>query len=229
MIEVDELHGLPAALVDVASDPGRVAVLHRILGEFCHQFRNKLNSLKLSLYLAKRCHGSREARIWTDLEEKYRDVEQFMDQFQLICRPMALAPVRLSLEMFVQDRRRFWESCISVHGRRLELLPPPEPTIGWFDPCRLAQGMDALVAWRAQAGEAGSPIRIRWWAQDDLICLEWDEPIDLHADDFAGSSQEQSLALPMLARIMSVHHGQLSLTLEEHWTLLLRWPREIVE
>src|SRR5262245_63205500 len=45
---------LTGSLFRVATDASMVVALHDVLGSFCHECRNTLNSLKLSLYLAKR-------------------------------------------------------------------------------------------------------------------------------------------------------------------------------
>ena len=46
------LDGLTPLLCRIVSDPAQLESLHEVLGGFCHQSRNLLNSLKLSIYLA---------------------------------------------------------------------------------------------------------------------------------------------------------------------------------
>src|SRR4051812_10760623 len=54
MSKVVEGNRLTSSLCRIAADPAQVGTLYEILGGYCHQCRNTLNSLKLSLYLARR-------------------------------------------------------------------------------------------------------------------------------------------------------------------------------
>src|SRR5689334_2037426 len=101
-MESELASGLELDLIGVAAHPARIKGLHHILSEFCHLFRNKLNCMRLSLYLAKRQAPPDMVTRWAELEARYREVEQFLDQLQLICRPMPLKPMSLDLGQFLE-------------------------------------------------------------------------------------------------------------------------------
>jgi len=65
----------PERLWQIASDPIRVAALHGLVGDFCHLLRNRLNSLQMSLYLARRDDATVEPEVWNELDRQYRAAE----------------------------------------------------------------------------------------------------------------------------------------------------------
>lgn len=221
MIEVECAAGPELDLVGVASHPAQIKGLYQILGEFCHLFRNKLNCMRLSLYLAKRQAAPGSAERWADLEAKYRDVEQFLDQLQLICRPMPLTPITLELGRYLEERRPTWERWLKEGGRRLILVPPVPESVAIFDPNRLIQALDALMAWRAGEGRAGSLIRLTWQTREGQTQLDWEEP-EGPGPSLVWSSN--SLALPIAVRIMTAHGGSLELSESLGLRMCLRWP-----
>jgi hypothetical protein len=225
MVEQRTVDELITSLVRIAADPKQVSSLHEILGSFCHQCRNLLNSLKLSLYLARRDQRAAVDDSWNVIEPRYRAVEQFYDRLQLICRPMALVPLRTSLASLLDDRYPSWAEWMAEHDRRLEWNPPEAPTIGEFDPIRLGEGLDAFVAWRAQAGAPGEPARLSWREEDQRFRLDWDEsgaPHSRHGD--ACGECTGSFALPLLARVVSVHGGTIDVDFREGLHLRIQWP-----
>src|SRR4051794_23741478 len=163
-MESEIASGLALDLVGVATHPARIKGLHHILSEFCHLFRNKLNCMRLSLYLAKRHASPEMVARWAELEARYREVEHFLEQLQLICRPMPLKPIALDLGRFLEEHRAIWERWLSVGHRRLALVPPISESVCSFDPNRMAQALDALMTWRAGEGKPGSVVRISWRA-----------------------------------------------------------------
>jgi hypothetical protein len=214
--------GLAVSLLRVSSDPAQRARLHQLLGTFCHQCRNTLNSLKLSLYLAKRSAAPDKLGPWNDLEPRYRDVEQFFERLQLIVRPMPLTTVRLPLALLLEDRGAAWSALLAARERRLDLAPPCESSTVAYDPLRLGDALDSLVAWRAEAGPAGQPARLRWDTVGGQAFLEWSEA--------AGSGREppcdgpQSLVLPLLGRVASAHGGSVSVDARDGLRVGLSWP-----
>ena len=221
-------YALATALLRIASDPARVTVLHDLLGGFCHQSRNVLNCMKLGFYLFKHGGDSRESEpLVRDLEPHYLDIERLFDQLQTICRPMALAVVELPIDYLIDEHRGRWEASLSGRGRHLELSPSPVPSVARFDPTRLGQALDAFVEWRAEAGPAGRPVQLRWKTEDDQLCLDWEEP---DAPRLVPSTPVcgrcESLALPLMARVVAAHGGRLSLDLLDGFRVGLRWPRD---
>src|SRR5258708_33631505 len=77
---------LADALTRLVNDPARVDSLHDLLGPFCHESRNLLNSLKMSLYLARRADGRAESHCWNDAERYCLELEQQFDRIQMVCR-----------------------------------------------------------------------------------------------------------------------------------------------
>jgi hypothetical protein len=221
---------LAGALARVAADPDLTRHLHEVLGAYCHRCRNHLNSLKISLYLARRVGGSGGQNVWRDLEPRYELVERFVDRLQLICRPMPLSLVRLPLSLLIDDRRGAWSEQLQGQGRRLIVSPPEGPEVGDFDPMRLGQGLDGLVSWRSRAGDPGSDLRVSWTADRGTFHVVWDEPPGPGPDpgfgppDGSAADSTDALALPLLTRLMTLHGGALLQARRSRWRLDLRWP-----
>src|SRR5262249_27083980 len=156
--------------------PGESHHLSEVFGAFCHQFRNGLNSLRMSLYVAEKLGKPLDDDTWSDVEARYAALERFIDRFHQICRPLPLSPVRLPLAALSHDRRATWSGVLAGGGRRLVVIPPAAPASGAFDPLRLGQGLDDLVAWRARVGDAASNLRVRWSADGGAFRVTWDEP-----------------------------------------------------
>lgn len=229
---------LASSLALAADDPFKADQLHTIFGKFCHDFRNLLNSLRMSLYLARRATGPDREAAWLDLEPRYSIVERFIDRFHLICRPMNLSFVKLPLDVLFDDRKTAWSQLLLSRGRNLILVAPSGLTVGDFDPMRLGSGFDDLVAWRAVAGGPQTDLRVRWSTDARSFRVDWDEPpcskplglddpsrenpppIPLEADLLA------ALTLPLLTKIMSSHGGSLQTggSDGDRWRLNLRWP-----
>lgn len=224
MVDEDAGGTLARSLISAVSDPGQLQELYAILGDFCHLFRNRLNSLKLSIYLAKR-GGPLPGNVgWADLERDYQQAEQLMEQLQIVCRPAPVSSMRLPLGMLLDDRRPVWSEWLAARGRRLDLEGPRKPAIGDYDPARLAQGLDALAAWRSEAGEPGTAVLVRWRAESDQLQMEWEEPNAKSPGRGKEESSAASLALPLLARVMADHRGSLALAPGSGLRLRLQWP-----
>ena len=225
----------------VAADPVKSAQLPTIFGQFCHDFRNLLNSLRMSLYLARKAQGPNLEVDWGAVETRYSAVEKCIDRFHLICRPMRLNPVRLSLGVLFDDRIRSWGRLLEARGRRLIVVAPDESPEGDYDPMRLASGLDDLVAWRTIAGARETDLRVRWSIDAQVFRVDWDEPRaheprgpddDCRETTPASSSEADLLAvltLPFLTRIIASHGGtvQSSGPDGDHWRLSLRWPLDV--
>src|SRR4051794_40430957 len=75
MVEVGADGDLSCDLLPVALDSTKIDALYGLLGEFCHNVRNRLNSLKLGLYLARRFDPDLDATRWRPLEREYLELE----------------------------------------------------------------------------------------------------------------------------------------------------------
>ena len=214
--------GLTASMLRVASDPSERARFYELLGGYCHQCRNTLNSLTMSLYLASRGPDSDGLALWTDLEPNCRAVEQFLERLQWIIKPMQPALIRLPLSTLMDEYRVAWSEAMSVRGRKLEWISPPEAMAVAFDPFHLGKALDALVCWRAEAGPAGESAQLRWGVEGDQSYLEWFE--QRASDERLPADQVESLALPVVARVAIAHGGSVSVDARDGLRVGLRWP-----
>src|SRR3954453_13488312 len=80
----DQGEALSESLSRIVVEPGRIETLHKILGPFCHESRNLLKILKMSLYLAKRDSDCPRGPSWDQVDRQLLVVEQFYDRLQLI-------------------------------------------------------------------------------------------------------------------------------------------------
>jgi hypothetical protein len=231
---------LSRALARVAGDPRLTRHLHGAFGGFCHEFRNLLNSLRLSLYLARKTAGDASADVFSRVDRRYAVVERFIDRFHQVCRPMPLALVRVPLATLFDDRHAAWSDVLRRRGRRLVLSPPRDAKPAAFDAMRLASGLDDLVAWRALVGDPSTDLRVTWSTNVQNV-ITWDEPpahrpasrVDADADDpswtDAGATDDgpqvlEALTVPVLSRVISSHGGALEHGTSRPWRLTLRWP-----
>jgi hypothetical protein len=240
VLEQSGTEQLAVGLRRVAADPRLTHRLHELLGGYCHQCRNLLHSLKLSLYLARRSGGpagedSGDA-VWVDVEPRYLELERVFDRLHQVCRPMPLSPVRLGLDMLIDDRRDDWSRTLAERGQGLEIERLAGDLFGGFDPVRLGQGLDDLVTWRSRAGRPGNVLRLRYGAGDGSFKLDWDEtrpagaranpgPAAADPDVEAVTTRAYGvLTVPVLARVMALHGGDLETADRGRWWLRLRWP-----
>lgn len=231
---------LARALARVAGDPAQTETLYATFGGFCHEFRNGLNSLSMSLYLARRASGPEWDDVWSALEPRYTLVERFIDRFQLVCRPLRLTPVRLTLQALFDDRFDAWSTLLGARGRRLVVEPLGTSAPGAFDPMRLGSAFDDLVALRAEQGPRSTDLRVRWSTSEQGFRVDWDEPAatpprpdgahDKSEPKTPDSPQPQetdalaALTVPLLARVMTAHGGTLQTDESDGWRLTLCWP-----
>ncbi len=231
--------GLAEGLSRIVVDPGRIAALHKVLGPFCHQSRNILNSLKISLYLANRKETPAEgvAGFWEDVEKRYRAVEGLYDRLQMMWRPLTLTLVPMPLSLLFEDRRRAWVADFAAHGRVLQMSAVGKVAVGEYDPHWLGLALDAFVAWRASVGERGRKATLRWSTCDGQFHLEWLEPPTSKESPAVGaeegvpavaagtSDQLEPLALPYLIRVIAAHSGIVELLEPGGCHLRLSWPQ----
>lgn len=228
---------LSRALTRIAADAALGRGLHELLGSYCHQSRNVLNTLSMSLYLAQRGETGDRAVPWA-IEPLYREVERFYDRLQAICRPLPHEPVTLELALLFQGREDAWACELAAHERRLLLAPPIGPAVGAFDPSRLQLAFDDLVAWRADAGPPATALRIGWNAEGGMFHVVCDEIPDCGPEAQGIAPGEDNtemrvdrfprtlaaLTMPLVARAMTVHGGRLVESSRDPWRLELCWP-----
>jgi hypothetical protein len=190
----------------------------------------------MSLYLVRREAGEAIHPYWSEIEQTYGRIECLFDQIQAIYRPMVVTMIRSPLGQLVAAHAPKWRCWLQPRGRSIELDPPVEDLAGDFDPMLLGSGLDAVVAWRAERGDLRRDPRLSWRTNAGFFEVCWDEvrtpgDSDLsHGEDGAAhrpnsSRGLDSLALPLLKRIIAAHGGHLELTCEPSLRLRLRWPQ----
>ena len=110
-----------------------------------------------------------------ELERSYHQLEVFFDRLQMIYRPLSLTLVRSPLGRFFDERLPSWRSWFSARGRTLELARPADDLPGDFDPMFLGLGLDAIVAWRAEASSVNASAVLSWRIADGSFELRWEE------------------------------------------------------
>ncbi len=216
---------LSSCLMEIAQNPSLRRDLDQILGDFCHQCRNRLNSLKLSIYLAKRQALGPIHEAWRSLESDYYSLEAQLDRFQTICRPMGLSLVSIGLCLLFDDRWESWSKLLANRGSELEFVRPKLRSIARFDVNKLGAALDSMVAWRAEQGTLSRKMIVRWWVESGQAHILWIEPkvaeqVIRSPDDQLGSAW----TLPILTRVLTEHGGSLSVDDREGWALSLSWP-----
>ena len=110
---------------------------------------------------------SLQARAWGTGAGSLGELERSYQQLEVVFR---LAPDDLSAPGFdrgsiaagpvFQRTLASWRSRFSTPGRSLDLAPPADDLPGDFDPMFLGLGLDAIVAWRAEASAADARRRL---------------------------------------------------------------------
>jgi hypothetical protein len=190
--------------------------------------------VKICLYLARRQEttpgGSDD--LWAEVEQRYRTVEEFFDRLQMLWRPLSQALVRIPLSLLLEDRRSRWAAQFAARDRVLQMRATGTDDAGDYDPNSLGVALDAFVAWRAAVGEGDRDARLRWQTHERRFALEWDEPraplrTRGRARTATASSaiRPESLALPLLGRVIAAHGGVMELVEPSVGHLRLSWPQ----
>jgi hypothetical protein len=220
---------LTEQFLGVATDNVRGRELYQILRVFFHDARNRLNSLKIGLYLARRTAHESHRGLWTELEQSYQGLERLVERLQAVLRDSEIAPVAANIGPWLEERRYLWSSWLGAKGRSLEWVPPDSPVFGCFDPMRLVQGLDALVSWRSGEGIVGETCRLSWRDDANQFLIEWTEEGSTVPEPLEGrEGRSVSMVLPMLAHIMAAHGGSLFVMKRDGLVVRLSWPREPV-
>lgn len=229
MPSTQDCQGVARALMAVAADPSRTDELYGVLGEFCHGVRDRLNALKISLYVANQSLSSEFGRSWQEIHEQYLGVEYFVDQFQTVFRPMSLNLMSVSLGRLIDENRDRWERLVQSKGANLFWSRPKADPVGTFDPMRLTDALERFVNSRADEILPGTMVHVSWSAEGGRFRFSWDEKnpagnrtpaVSLAGDGYRISN----MALPMLARVMALHGGVVSVRSGDECGLELRWP-----
>jgi hypothetical protein len=166
----------------------------------------------------------------------YQEMEVLFDRLQLIYRPLSLTVVRSPLGRLIEERLPTWRSWLGRQGRTLELTRPPVDLPGDFDPMHLGMGLDAFIGSRAEAGRPLWKTRLSWGIADGSFEVQWEESLPANGSRVhkhengrtEGSRPEDksdSLAHPLLKRIVAAHGGFVETAVDPAFVVKLRWPR----
>jgi len=230
--------GLSDSLMRVIDDHEKLDWLRDILSGFSHRCRHSLNGMKQGFYLCKRESPGRLPTVWHDLEQTYQLIECTIERLQLIYGPMNLTLVESKLGTMIAEHEASWRSCFAAHGKDLVIDSPSRERPGRFDPMYLGQGLDALVAWRAETSPVDTRVTLGWQCRDAHFRLDWhEEGPGFRAEcDTADAPSRMgphallqrrvdSLTLPLLARIISAHDGKLRTEPDASRRLRMTWPQ----
>jgi hypothetical protein len=218
------------------SEAGELENAKQILRRFNHRCRNSLSGLKMGLYLSQLEVEGPMPRCWTELARSYGEIEQLFDRLQVIYQPFSISLVRSSLGLLVAEHLPAWRSSLSATGRTLDAIPTGHDASGDLDPMYLGMGLDAFVAWRAEAGVPECSCRLSWRLAKGWFEVSWREARP--KDEFRGRECHSSaarpprsclcansLALALLARIVAAHGGSLQTTNDPVFSIKLGWPQ----
>jgi hypothetical protein len=234
--EVRAEEGLSCSVLRFVDEPERIERLRHLLRGFNHRCRNSLNGIKMSLYLSRRQWNGATPPFWGEIEQTYQQIERLFDRLQVIYKPLSMTMVRSPLSPLFAERLPAWRSWFTQKGLDLQINPPERDDAGDFDPMHLGLGLDAFVAWRAEEGSTfGNPL-LSWrvvegdfeiaWSEGHCVSAEVTrEPDSRRACEKRPASTVDSLALPLLIRILSAHGGSHETSTDPAFALKLRWPR----
>jgi hypothetical protein len=194
-----------------------------------------LNGMKMSLYFVRRGADNPLPRRWAEVEQTYRAIEQFFERLQTIYRPMSPTMIRAPFGSLIRDRERAWRDSLRAGGGTLEILPPAVESPGEFDPIYLAMGFEALLSWRGSLLSPDQTARLSWRTDNGRFEVSWQEVLSsplchtgitspVCPKPATSSTTIHSLAIPLLARVMTAHRGQLEWNWEREFKIVLRWP-----
>ena len=218
-------NALAGQMLRLARDATLRGMVYDRLGDYCHQCRNRLNSLKLMIYLMTKQCADPTVGVWEEVNRHYRDLERKVEQIQTLCRPMTVSRVTLALDLLIDDRREAWTRTMIASGGSLEMIPPGSRTESKFDVERLGGALDALVEWRAGEVATGRPARLRWWVEQGVSHICWEEPVRPETGvRRAPTAGDVIWALPLLVRVVEAHGGDCRVEESGGWRLDGSWP-----
>lgn len=216
---------LTSTLMSIADDPQIRQGVYDHVGEYCHQCRNCLNSLKLCLYLARRQDPAAARPRLEQLERTYARLERSIDLIQILCRPIQLVTTSLEFTVLLDDRLPGWRKQVAAADLELIGSGPAQMDASRFDPELLGNALDALVSWRTAVLQPGSKVELHWEDRPQSTYVRWreqgteiilpPEAMDSHA----------YWTLPMMKRVIAAHSGTVTQATEPAWQIELEWPR----
>jgi hypothetical protein len=224
MLQVRSDSSLGDDLLKVALDPELRARVYEHLREYCHQCRNRLNSLKLGIYLAKKQCPPASVGTWEAIDRQYHELEASVEQVQFLCRTVSLSRVTIGIDLLIDDRIKGWARVMAARGKSIEVVPPATRALASFDVDGIGRALDSIVEWRAAARTASNLARLAWRVDDGWARLSWEEP-NLPPGEPA-PEEPPSWTLPMLARIIQAHGGNYRITTNPEWKIELAWPSQ---
>jgi hypothetical protein len=226
--------GLSGSLLRIVQDERQTEQLREGLRAFSHRCRNLLSGMKMSLHFVRRGSDKPLSARWTEVEQTYATIEQLFDRLQSIYRPMKLTLVRARFASMVESRGEFWRQWLGAGGATLVVTPPEDDTACEFDPMHLSMALDTLVCWRGSVLSEGDAAHLNWRIDEELLEVTWRESRSGSDQDAArkprahfgasGSSTIHSLAMPLLARVMSAHRGSMEWKKDQAFEIRLRLP-----
>jgi hypothetical protein len=224
MLETMNYDGLTRHLMGIANDSTLRQNVYDQMGEYCHQCRNRLNSMKLCLYLAKRqSHPTTQADL-AILEQLYATLERSIDLIQTLCRPMPVSMSSLGLDLLIREHEPDWARMATDRDIELEFIPPTARAVAQFDPDRMGQALDVLVEWRLARMAAGGEARMSWRVEGAEARLTWEEEATSYSVDSSESLGVHAWALPLITRVAEAHGGGIRTQSGDVWRLDLNWP-----
>lgn len=225
MDTAEQLEGVAGTLLRMIDNPGRLDGLQWQLDRYCHRLRNRLNSLKLSLYLARRLDQAAPVA-WEDADANYRRMEVLIEHLQAVVTPLRLAPIEIDLLAWLAEAMPCWRRALEAGGLSMAGEGPDGPLPVRFDTTRFSQAIAPLIEAWARPGAEGSTVRLRWGADGECCALEFaaDGPVGPRLVGALGAAD--GLALPRLARVLQAHGGRLDIRDGRAPSLRLRWPAE---
>ncbi|WP_169976980.1 sensor histidine kinase [Tautonia rosea] len=216
-----QLDGLAGALLRCVEEPERIPIIQVLLDRYSHRLRNRLNSMKLSLYLARRLSGNPSGPEWVRADSAYRSMEAMIEQVQLFCNPLQPSPAEGDLNHWIEQRVPDWHRLLAERSLRLETSGPGATLPSRFDWNRLAQGLDALISFWSSQGPPEGTIRLSWQRLPGQFHIRFESESSL----IRTQGDAENLALPVLARVLRAHQGRLDIAPDAS-AIELTWPAD---
>lgn len=216
-----QVDGLAGALLRCVEEPDRIPMIQVLLDRYCHRLRNRLNSMKLSLYLARRLSGNPSGPDWVRADSAYRSMEAMIEQVQLFCNPLQPSLAEGDLNHWIEQRVPDWQRVLAQRAIRLETGGPREALPSRFDWNRLAQGLDALITFWASHGCSDGTIRLSWRRDPGRFQVRFESESSL----IQTQGDAENLGLPVLARVLRAHQGTLAIAADA-CAIELSWPAD---
>ncbi|QEH33007.1 hypothetical protein OJF2_15010 [Aquisphaera giovannonii] len=218
----------------LVQDERQVDQLRETLSCFSHRCRNILNGMKMSLYFVRRSASGSLPPWWEELEASYGGMERLFDHLQTIYRPMPLSAIEAKVGSLIRDLGATWGDRFAASGRVLELAPPATEATGSFDPMRLSMGLEAFLRWRSADMPPGWRARLEWRTEKGRFQACWQEaggpepppgaPPEAADAGHAAPAPPDTLALPLLTRVVAAHRGTLSWSRSPGLRVEFGWP-----